>query len=189
MDTMAREYKKKDFPVSDIRRFLEPGPIVLVSSLWRKQTNIMTMGWHTVMQFTPSLIGCFITSGNHSFNMIKNSKECVINIPTIDLLQKAIGIGNSTGAEVDKFKKFKLTAVEGEKVKAPLIKECYANFECKVVDEQWLSEYSFFILEVLKAHVPARPKYPRTFHYRGEGVFMLSGKTVAFPEKFKPENL
>ena len=75
-------FKKKDFPVSMIRRFLEPGPIVLVSSAWKGQTNIMTMGWHTVMEFQPSLIGCYITDGNHSFEMIRGSRECVINIPT-----------------------------------------------------------------------------------------------------------
>ena len=49
-----RAFRKKDFPVSDVRRFLEPGPIVLISSAWKGKTNIMTLGWHTVMEFTPS---------------------------------------------------------------------------------------------------------------------------------------
>lgn len=53
---------KRDFPVYKVRRYLEPGPIVLVSSRWRGKTNIMTMGWHTVMEFAPSLIGCVIAS-------------------------------------------------------------------------------------------------------------------------------
>ena len=66
--------------------------------------------------------------------MIKGSKECVINIPTFDLARQVVGIGNCSGADVDKFAKFKLTPVKGAKVDAPLIKECYANFECKVVD-------------------------------------------------------
>ena len=184
-----RAFTKKDFPVSKIRRFLEPGPIVLVSSAWKGKTNIMTVGWHTVMEFQPSRIGCYITDGNHSFEMIKNSKECVINIPTYDLVKQAIGIGNTSGAEVDKFDKFKLTPLEGDRVKAPLIKECYANFECKVVDTSLLSKYSFFILEVVKAHAATSPKYPRTFHYRGDGVFMVSGRNVSFRPMFKPENL
>src|ERR1035437_4431098 len=54
---MPRYQQKTDFPVSQVRRYLEPGPIVLVSSKWRGKANIMTMGWHTVMEFTPSLIG------------------------------------------------------------------------------------------------------------------------------------
>ena len=184
-----KTFTKKDFPVGNIRRFLEPGPIVLVTSAWKGKTNIMTMGWHTVMEFQPSRIGCYITDGNHSFEMIKNSKECVINIPTYDLVKQAIGIGNTSGAEVDKFDKFKLTPVEGDRVKAPLIKECYANFECKVVDTSLLSKYSFFILEVVKAHAATSPKYPRTFHYRGNGVFTVSGRNVSFRPMFKPENL
>jgi hypothetical protein len=98
-----KAFTKKDFPVSQIRRFLEPGPIVLVSSAWKGETNIMTMGWHTVMEFEPSLVGCMISSGNHSFGMIKASKECVINIPTFDLAKQVVGIGNCSGAEVAKF--------------------------------------------------------------------------------------
>jgi len=102
---------KKDLPVSQIRRFLEPGPIVLVSSAWRGHTNIMTMGWHTVMDFEPSRIGCYIWDQNHSFDLIKASKQCAINIPTYDLISEAIGIGNCSGASVDKFAKFALTPV------------------------------------------------------------------------------
>jgi flavin reductase (DIM6/NTAB) family NADH-FMN oxidoreductase RutF len=183
-----RAFKKADFPVAKIRRFLEPGPIVLVSSAWRGETNIMTMGWHTVMEFEPSMIGCCVFS-DYSSNLIKRSKECVINIPTVDLATVVVGIGNSTGAEVDKFAKFKLTAVRGAKVDAPLIKECYANFECKVIDASFLRKYHFFILEVVKAYAAIAPKYPRTIHYRGDGVFMVSGRHINLRSKFKPENL
>lgn len=84
---------KADFPVSDIRRYLEPGPIVLVSSAWRGRTNIMTMGWHTVMEFVPSLVGCMISAGNHSHEMIRRSGECTINVPTAALTSKVVGIG------------------------------------------------------------------------------------------------
>ena len=94
-----RAFAKKDFPVSKIRRFLEPGPIVLVSSAWKGETNIMTMGWHTVLEFEPSLIGCMISSGNRSFGMIRASKQCVINIPTFDLAKQVVGIGNCSGCD------------------------------------------------------------------------------------------
>ena len=184
-----RTYKKADFPVAKIRRYLEPGPIVMVSSAWKGKSNIMTMGWHTVMDFEPSRIGCYIFNGNYSFELIRRSKECVINIPTIDLANVVVGVGNCTGAEVDKFRKFKLTAVPGVKVQAPIIKECYANLECRVVDDSLLKKYSFFILEVAKAHVAVAPKYPRTVHYRGDGVFMVSGRHISLREKFRPENL
>ena len=57
----------------------------------------MTMGWHMVMEFSPSLIGCYIWDQNHSCEMVRKSRECVINVPTYDLIRKVIAIGNSTG--------------------------------------------------------------------------------------------
>jgi flavin reductase (DIM6/NTAB) family NADH-FMN oxidoreductase RutF len=185
----VRAYAKKDFPVSQVRRFLEPGPIVLISSSWKGETNIMTLGWQTVMEFAPSLVGCMITAANHSFELIRRSKECVINLPTVELADKVVGIGNTTGADIDKFEHFQLTAVAAKKVKAPLIKECYANFECRIYDRALLNKYNFFILEVVKAHVPSSPKYPRTLHYRGDGIFMISGEHINLRRLFKPENL
>lgn len=181
--------RKKDLPVSKIRRFLEPGPIVLVSSHYKGQKNMMTMGWHMVMEFSPSMIGCFITPQNHSFEMIRKSKECVFNIPTTKLTDEVIGVGNTTGKKVDKFEKFKLTAVKASKVKAPLVDECFAHFECKLIDSSLIKKYNLFIFEVVKAHVATSPKYPKTLHYRGDGVFMISGKNVSHRKKFKKQNL
>ena len=76
-----KPYKKRDFPVSEIRRFIEPGPVVLVSSTYKGKQNIMTMGWHTVMEFSPSLIGCIIAESNHSYEMVRGSGECVNQCP------------------------------------------------------------------------------------------------------------
>lgn len=178
-----KTYKKSNFPTAEIRRYLEPGPIVLVSSTWKEETNIMTMGWYTVMEFTPSLRGCIISSENHSFNLIKKSKECVINLPTQDLARQVVGIGNCSGSDVDKFKKFKLTPLKAAKVQAPLIKECYANFECRLYDSKLVNQYNYFIFEVVKAHVATTPKYPTTLHFRGDGIFTVSGKTIKLPSK------
>ena len=184
-----KTYDKHDFPVGDIRRFLEPGPVVLVSSAWRGERNIMTMGWHMVMEFTPSLVGCLISSGNHSYELISKSKECVINIPAVELAKTVVAIGNCSGADVDKFARFKLTAVDGAAVGAPLIAQCYANLECKLVDGALRDKYNFFIFEVVKAHAPKVPKYPKTIHYRGDGMFMESGRSLNLRRLFRPDML
>jgi flavin reductase (DIM6/NTAB) family NADH-FMN oxidoreductase RutF len=167
-----------DFPVEQVRRYLEPGPIVLVSSRWKGQADIMTMGWHTIMEFSPSLIGCVISSMNHSFELVRKSKECVINLPTTTLTDVVVGIGNTSGAEIDKFDKFGLTSEPAEHVGAPLIRECHANFECRLHDDALIDRYNFFIFEVVKAHVAPSPKHPETLHYTGDGIFTLSGKTI-----------
>jgi flavin reductase (DIM6/NTAB) family NADH-FMN oxidoreductase RutF len=184
-----KTWQKKDFPVDEIRRFIEPGPIVLVSSSWREKRTIMTMGWHMVMEFSPSLIGCYIWTENFSFDLIRKSKECVFNVPTADMARIAVGIGNCSGREVDKFGEFGLTPLLGKKVRAPLIKECFANLECKLAESRMIKKYSLFIFEVVKAHAPAAPKYPRTIHYRGDGRFMISGKELNLRRYFREEML
>ena len=186
---MKTDFEKADFPVEKIRRFLEPGPIVLVSSAWNGRRNIMTMGWHTVMEFSPSLVGCVIADGNHSFEMVRRSGECVINLPTTALTDQVVGIGNSSGAEIDKFEHFGLHADKAEKVQAPLIRECYANFECRLADDSLVNKYNFFIWEVVAARAAGSPEHPQTLHYTGDGVFMVSGNTISRRSQFKPEML
>ncbi|CAN7165069.1 flavin reductase family protein [Massilia sp. LjRoot122] len=176
---MARVYKKLDFPTEKIRRYLEPGPIVLVSSSWEGQRNIMTMGWHTVMDFSPALVGCVIASSNHSFELLRKSRECVINLPTTALLDAVVGIGTTSGSEIDKFERFALTPESVEGVDAPAIRECHAHFVCRLHDDSLVDKYNFFIWEVVAARVARTPKHPETVHYTGEGLFMVAGKVVS----------
>lgn len=150
---MAR-FDKHDFPVGGARRYLEPGPIVLVSSRLGDETNIMTLGWHTVLAFSPSLVGLMISVGNHSHGRIRESSECVINLPTTALTDTVIGIGNTTGADIDKFDAFGLTAADGEMVAAPLIEDCHACFECRLHDDALVATYSFFVFEQTGAAFP-----------------------------------
>jgi len=60
-----------------------------------------------------------------------------------------------------------------------LIEECYTSFECKLFDSSLVRRYNLFIFEVVKAHVARSPKYPRTIHYRGDGIFMISGENTS----------
>lgn len=182
-----RRYIKPDFPTSNVRRLLEPGPIVLVSSAHKNETNIMTMGWHMMMEFSPALVACIISSANHSFELIRKSRQCVINIPTADLATTVVKIGNSSGRDIDKFGEFGLTPKPGTHVRAPLIDECYASFECQLADASQVKKYNMFVFEVVKAHVATAPKLPKTIHYRGDGGFMISGaETRKYRKLFRP---
>jgi flavin reductase (DIM6/NTAB) family NADH-FMN oxidoreductase RutF len=142
---------KKSLPLSEVYRLLEPGPVVLVSTGDHARANIMAMSWHTMMEFEPPLVGCVISERNHTFGVLRATKECVINIPTVELARQVVGCGNSSGKRVDKFRAFGLTPVAASQVKAPLIEECYANRECRVVDTRLVAAYNFFVLEVVKA--------------------------------------
>lgn len=176
---------KKSFPLSKVYRLLEPGPVVLVTTASKGRANIMTMSWHTMLEFEPPLVGCVISNRSYSFDILKATKECVINIPTAELAKKVVGIGNSSGRKVDKFKNFRLTPVASSYVRAPLIDGCYASLECKVADTKLVAKYNFFILEVLKAWIDPMQKHPQTIHHQGRGVFAVDGETIRLPSKMK----
>jgi flavin reductase (DIM6/NTAB) family NADH-FMN oxidoreductase RutF len=182
-------YDKQDYPTVDVRHFLEPGPVVLVSSAHKGETDIMTMGWHMIMEFSPALVGCIISPANHSHELVRRSGECVINVPTIELANQMVDIGNSTGTRIDKFKEFGLTAHTGNIVHAPMIGECFASFECRLAKDDMIDELGFFIWEVVKAHVDQTVTAPKTLHYRGRGEFMVAGDSLDLSARFKPEML
>ncbi len=176
---------KHSLPLSKVYGLMEPGPVVLVTTTRHDLPNIMTMSWHTMLEFEPPLIGCVISDRNYTFNSLKASKECVINIPTVSLAKKVVACGNCSGSKVDKFAAFKLTPEVGSFVDAPLIKECYANLECRVVDTRLVSKYCFFVVQVVKAWVDSTIKAPKTIHHLGNGNFMTAGKRFRLPSRAK----
>ena len=176
---------KKNYPLSQVYRLLEPGPVVLVTTAKKGKANIMTMSWHTMMEFEPPLVGCVIGGQNFSFDALRATRQCVLNIPAENLAKQVVGVGNCSGNKVDKFKKFKLTPLPALQVAPPLIDECYANLECRVADTRMVNKYNFFVLEVVKAWIDPSKKNPRTLHHRGKGVFMVAGQMIKLPSKMK----
>lgn len=176
---------KRTLPLSRVYRLIEPGPVVLVTTAQKGRPNIMAMSWHTMIEFEPPWIGCVISERNYSFNALKATKQCVINIPTVDLAAKVVGCGNTSGRSVDKFQKFNLTPAAASMVGPPLLAECYANLECNLIDAKLVTKYNFFILEVVKAWIDPAKKHPKTIHHLGKGSFMVAGKTIRLPSKMK----
>ncbi|HAN03994.1 MAG TPA: flavin reductase [Elusimicrobia bacterium] len=174
---------KKNYPLGKVYSLLESGPVIMLSSAYKDRANVMTLSWHSMIDFNPPLVGCVISDQNHSFNMVKTSKECVINIPTFDIAGKAVACGNVSGARTDKFSRFGLTPQPASLVKAPLIKECYASLECRLHDSRLAGKYNLFIFRVVKAWVDGAVKEPRTVHHRGGENFFVAGRTVKIPDK------
>jgi flavin reductase (DIM6/NTAB) family NADH-FMN oxidoreductase RutF len=176
---------KQSLPLSQVYKLIEPEPVVLVSTMNGGHSNVMTMSWHMMVDFEPPLLACVISNGDYTFDIIKKTKECVINIPTVELAKEVVGCGNTTGRNIDKFKKFGLTLVAASCVRAPLIDECYANLECKVIDTKMVPKYGIFIVEVVKAWIDRSQKNPKTIHHQGNGVFAVDGKIIKLPSKMK----
>ncbi len=170
-------------PLEDVYRHLEPGPVVLLTTARAGRTNVMAMSWHTMLEFEPPLVGCVVSNRNHSFAALKATKECVIAIPTADVAKAAIACGNASGRRVDKFAATGLTPLPASRVRAPLVAECYANLEGRVVDTRMVNRYCFFVVEVVAAWIARGVGDPRTIHHRGRGRFMFAGETVRLPSK------
>jgi flavin reductase (DIM6/NTAB) family NADH-FMN oxidoreductase RutF len=176
---------KRPLPLAEVYRLIEPGPVVLVSTMNGGRANIMTMSWHMMVDFEPPIVACVMSNRDYSFEALKKTRECVINVPSAELAKQVVGCGNTSGRDVDKFKKFGLTASAASSVRAPLIDECYASLECKVIDTKLVTQYGIFILEVVKAWIDPSNKHPRTIHHQGKGKFAVDGETINLPSKMK----
>lgn len=176
---------KKPFPLSQVYTLLEPGPVTLITTSRNGIPNIMTMSWQTMLEFEPPMVSCVISDRNYSFDTLKKTKECVINIPTVNLAKQVVGCGNTSGAATDKFQKFALTPVNSSRVDAPLIQECFANLECKVVDTRMVNKYGMFVMEIVQAWVDPSIKQPKMIHHLGHGNFALDGEKIKLKSKMK----
>lgn len=162
-------------PLGRAFTLLEPGPVVLVTTHDRGKSNIMTISWTMVLDFAP-LFALTTGSWNYSYAALRRSRECVIAIPTVDLIDEVVGIGTCSGADTDKFQKFGLTPLKARHVRAPLIKECLANVECKVVDI--VAKHDIVVLKGLAAYLDRSRKEKRTLHAVGDGNFVVDGRRL-----------
>ena len=179
--------RKHDVPVDRTRRFLEPGPVLLLCTAWKGERAIMTLGWHMMLGY--DLVGTYVWEDNHSHALARRSRECTLNVPGVDLLDAVVGIGNCSSREVDKFRRFGLTPTRSREVSAPGIGQCHAILECRLHEARITRDYPLFVWRVLRLRVAVSPALPRTVHYRGGGRFMVSGGEVSRRRLFRPDML
>jgi flavin reductase (DIM6/NTAB) family NADH-FMN oxidoreductase RutF len=181
---VAKEIAMKNFPLSRVYQLIEPGPVVMLTTARKGRPNVMTMSWHMMIEFEPPQIACII-GGCYSFDALRTTKECVIAIPARKIAGKVVKVGNTSGSDIDKFESFGLTPLPASNVQAPLIKECFANLECRVVDTRGVNRYGMFILEVVKAWIDPAQKQPKTIHHQGYGRFAVDGPTIRIPSRMR----
>lgn len=170
---------KQKFPLEKVYTLLGSGPVLLISSAIDGRPNVMTVAWHMPIDFDPLIVGCCIGDQSYTHEIVRQTNEFAINIPTSNMIKKIFGCGSTPGKTVDKFKKFKLTTFAASKIDAPLIKECYANLECRVTDASLIDRYNIFIAEVVAAWVDAdRKTPPKTLHHVSGKKFVLGSKIV-----------
>lgn len=133
--------------------FIYPIPVVMVSSGTMEKSNIITVAWTGILNTNPAMCYISMRPERHSYNIIKESGEFVINLTTQQLAYATDWCGVKSGKNVEKFKEMKLTKEEGKFVKAPLIKESPISIECKVKEIIPLGSHDMFMAEVLSIDV------------------------------------
>ena len=172
----------KRMEISKAFTLMESGPVVFITTNDGEKNNIMTISWTMVVDFTPVFA---MTTGpwNYSYAALKKTRECVIAIPTVDLIDKVVGVGTCSGADTDKFGKFGLTPAKAKHVRAPLIEECLANIECRVIDI--VAKHNIVVLEGVAAYFDSSRKEKRTVHAVGDGTFVADGRKLDRREMMK----
>ena len=129
--------------------FLYPLPAVMVSCGTMEESNIITVAWTGILNTDPAMVYISVRPTRHSYNMIKENREFVINLTTKDLAYATDWCGVKTGAKVDKFKEMHLTKEKAKFVKCPMIKESPVSVECRVKEIRELGSHHIFIAKVL----------------------------------------
>jgi len=134
-------------------RLLHPMHTVLISCVGKDgKPNVTTVSWATPTSHDPPLISISISAKHHSHKLIQETKEFIVNIPTLEILQAVYACGSLTGRSFDKFKKAGLTPVPGRKVKAHAIRECVAHLECTVEDQFTTGDHTVFVGKIVAAY-------------------------------------
>ncbi|MDQ7094674.1 flavin reductase family protein [Desulfosporosinus sp. PR] len=130
-----------------------PEPAVLVTVKAEDQRpNIITIAWTGVFSHSPATVYIAVHPARYSHSLLKESLEYVINIPSENLAKITDYCGIVSGRNVDKFQETGLTPIAASVVKAPLIKECFVNIECKVKDILNFGSHDIFVAEIVATH-------------------------------------
>lgn len=175
------ERKKVNVAPSSAFLLLHPMHTVLVSCVGktRRKPNIITLAWAMPTSIKPPLVAISISPRRYSHALIEKTKEFVVNIPTMDILDETAFCGKKSGRNHDKFRETGLTPLRAKRVKAPLIKECVASLECKLQNQFTTGDHTIFIGEIVEAHVDKRAFRDGYNLKKARMIFHLGGNKYA----------
>lgn len=172
------------FPLSRAFTLLEPGPVTFVTTHDGQRDNVMTITWTMVLDFEARFA---LSTGpwNYSWQTLVDTRECVLAIPSAEMLDTVVGVGLCSGRDTDKFEKFGLVRHKADKVKAPLLSACLANIECRVIEI--IEQYGIVILEGVAAHADPHREKRSPLHAIGDGTFVTDGSMLDRRVMMKPK--
>lgn len=132
---------------------LSPAPAIMVSCGDEIKSNIITIAWAGTINSTPPMVSISIRKSRFSYEIIKRTKEFVINMPNSDLAYETDFCGIKSGKDIDKFDVLGLTKGKSTKVQTPYIAECPINIECKVKKIIEMQSHDMFIAEIVSINL------------------------------------
>lgn len=146
------EKEEVNVSVFSAYKLLHPMHTVLVSCVGKTgKPNIITLAWAMPTSINPPLVAISIAPKRHSHKLVEETKEFVVNIPTMKILKETLFCGRRSGRNCDKFKEASLTPLPAKKVKPPIIKECVAHLECKLHSQFKAGDHTIFVGEIIEA--------------------------------------
>ena len=143
---MKSEMKRRSFAPGTLEAPLPPA-MVTVGTF--DEPNVLTVAWTGILSTQPPRTYVSVRPSRHSYGMLKDSGEFVINLPSASLARVVDYVGIYTGAKVDKFKKCALTKKKSEKVAPPTIAECPVALECRVAEVLPMGTHDVFIADIV----------------------------------------
>jgi len=142
------EKEKVDVSIGSAYRLLYPMHAVLVSCMGKAgKPNVITLAWAMLTSINPPLVAISISPRRHSHALIEETKEFVVNIPTMEILDETLFCGRASGRDHDKFKETGLTSLPVKQVKTPIIKECVGHLECRLHSQHTTGDHTIFVGE------------------------------------------
>jgi flavin reductase (DIM6/NTAB) family NADH-FMN oxidoreductase RutF len=172
-----------EFPLERVHRLIEPGPIIMVSTSRDGRPNLMTNGFNMSVVHEPPILALVVGPWDYSYEALRETRECVIAIPSIDLAARMVDVGNVSGRDVDKWERFAFTPLPAITVAPPLVGECFANIECRVADDRLVADYNLWLLEPTRVWFAESKRGLGEFHHRGDGTFSTNGETIDMKQR------
>jgi flavin reductase (DIM6/NTAB) family NADH-FMN oxidoreductase RutF len=138
----------------DVGKFSHHYPklAVIITASARGRDAAMTAAWHSSISLKPPLYGIAIASKRFTYQFIMESREFGINFIPSEKASLAAAIGGISGQQMDKFERFNIKQEKPLKTKAPILKDAYAAYECKLVDSKPYGDHLWIVGEIVAVH-------------------------------------
>ena len=182
---------RADLPLEKSWKLLNHGPVTVITAAHGGKTNVMAASWAMPLDYSPAKVLLVLDSNSYTRTLVDASGEFGLQIPKRRIAEQTVAVGQSSGRDGDKFARFNLKTFPAQKIAAPMLEECVAWLECKVIPDA-TQRYDLFIAEVIACYVDPSVFHDnqwdfggdpleRTIHYISGGEFFASGERFRVP--------